>query len=100
VRFRLSNPKQRLMTPDELALLKTISARGTLEVAAADPGRPDPAFERTMAALHSLQQVGWISLRLLVAAGAGTGADGGEEMIGAVARCTAEGRRLLVILGE
>jgi hypothetical protein len=96
--FRLSNPKLRLMTPEELELLKTVSTRGTLHLAPGDPGRPDPAFRRAVEALRSLERVGWIRLHLAVAASSGAGT--GEEVLGAEARCTAEGRRLLVILGH
>ncbi|HEX3274940.1 MAG TPA: hypothetical protein VHR43_08810 [Gemmatimonadales bacterium] len=98
MRLRLSNPKLRLMTPEELELLKTVSARGTLELAPKDPAYPDPRFARTLTALKSLHRVGWIGLQLAVAAQSGV--ETGEEVVSAVARCTAEGRRLLVILGE
>jgi hypothetical protein len=96
--FRLSNPKLRLMTPEELDLLKQVSARGTLQLSPRDAGRPDPAFGRAVEALRSLERVGWVRLQLAVAASSGAGT--GEEVLGAEARCTAEGRRLLVILGH
>jgi hypothetical protein len=93
MRFRLSNPRgQRLMTPEELRLLKTIGARGVHQVAPAGTAGGDPSFDRTLAALQRMEQVGWIRLETAVAPP--------TTVVGAVARCTAEGRRLLVILGH
>ena len=104
MRLRLSNPKLRLMTPEELELLKAVSAQGTLELTPKDLAQPDPTFTRALGALRNLHRVGWVSLQLAVAASSGVELGGSgerdEEILGAVARCTAEGRRLLVILGQ
>jgi len=87
------------MTPEELELLKSISAKNveTFLPAGRSAGQAQ-AFDELVERLESMERLGWIEMK----AAAQPGRIGKYERryVAAVARCTEHGRQVLQMLGE
>lgn len=87
------------MTPEEFEILKAISCRDVETfLPAGGSAAQARAFDALVDTLQRMSRMGWLELE--VAERPAQVARYRRRYIGAVARCTDEGRRILSLLGE
>jgi hypothetical protein len=87
------------VTPEELQLLKAISEKDLSTFVPAGQGAAQAQrFDRLVETLQTLERLGWIELQVTLRRTARVTQR--SKYVGAAARCTEQGRRVLVYLGE
>jgi hypothetical protein len=87
------------VTPEELQLLRAISEKDlSTFVPAGQSAAQAQRFDRLVETLQTLERLGWIELQVTVRRTPRLAQR--SRYVGAAARCTLHGRRVLAYLGE